>query len=212
MTFSIVARNPRDASLGVATATAGPAVGALVPHARANVGAVATQAMTNPYLAQDCLAQLPAMSAQSAMEAALAQDREAHRRQFIVVDSHGSVACWTGASCEPFAGHLAGEAVAVAGNIIADVGVLQAMLAAYGRDAPFERRLLAALVAGEQAGGDARGTGSAALKVYGQEAFAAIDLRVDWSETPLDSLAALLERTTTGSYGAFFSTVPKRHS
>ncbi|MCS6759144.1 MAG: DUF1028 domain-containing protein [Candidatus Devosia euplotis] len=84
-----------------------------MPHAMANVDAVATQAMTNPYLAQDCLAQLPAMPAQSVMEAALAQDREPHRRQFIVVDSHGNVASWTGASCEPFAGHLAGEAVAV---------------------------------------------------------------------------------------------------
>tara|TARA_R110002124_G_scaffold16882_7_gene71482 strand:+ start:46861 stop:47499 length:639 start_codon:yes stop_codon:yes gene_type:complete len=212
MTFSIVARNPVDGSLGVATATAGPAVGALVPHVIAGVGAVATQAMTNPYLAHDCLARMPAMSAQSAMDAALAQDREPQRRQLIVVDRNGSVACWTGSACDPFAGHLAGKGFAVAGNILTGPGVLQAMLEAYEADAPFEQRLLAALAAGERAGGDARGTGSAALKVFGQEAFASIDLRVDWSEAPLDGLAALLERTTTGSYGVFFNAVPKRYS
>ena len=214
MTFSIVARDPRNGLLGVATATAGPAVGALVPHGRANVGAIATQAMTNPYLALDCLTHLPTTPAPQAMDAALERDPDRQRRQFIVVDHNGDTAGWTGTACDSFAGHLAADGVAVAGNIIAGAAVLEAMLTIYEDedDAPFEQRLLAAMVAGERAGGDTRGTGSAAIKIYDQEAFAAIDLRVDWSEAPLQSLSALLDRTTTGSYAHFFGTIPRRYA
>lgn len=210
MTFSIVARDPGSGALGVATATAGPAVGALVPHGETNIGVVATQAMTNPYLARDSLMNLRTMTAQEAMSAALARDLEPQRRQLILVDGEGSVAAWTGAACEPFAGHLKADGVAVAGNIIASAAVLEAMLEAYTRAGTFEQRLLGALEAGNELGGDARGIGSAALKVYAGEPIAVIDLRVDLSDTPLDALAVLLRRTTTGSYAEFFSGIPKR--
>ncbi|MBU1306596.1 MAG: DUF1028 domain-containing protein, partial [Alphaproteobacteria bacterium] len=192
MTFSIVARDPHTGALGVATATAGPAVGALVPHGAAGLGAIATQAMTNPYLGIDCLTNLHTLPAPDAMAKALAADRSPEQRQFIVVDNAGRVAGWTGHACEPFAGHLLGDSVAVAGNMIASAGVLDAMLAGFAPDGPLATRLLGALKAGAQAGGDVRGTGSAALKVFERETIAAVDLRVDWSETPLIALEALL--------------------
>jgi uncharacterized Ntn-hydrolase superfamily protein len=210
MTFSIVARDPVTGAFGVATATAGPAVGALVPHGETNVGVVATQAMTNPYLALDCLINLRTMTAREAMDAALANDLEPQRRQLILVDRLGEAAAWTGKSCEPFAGHQTAHGVAVAGNIIGGAEVLEAMLGAYAREAPFEQRLLGALRAGENAGGDRRGIGSAALKVYVGEPIPTIDLRIDLSDAPLEALAVLLHRTTTGSYAEFFSAIPKR--
>lgn len=210
LTFSIVARDPSSGFLGVATATAGPVVGALVPHGVADLGAIATQAMTNPYLAFDTLALLPRLTAPAAMTAALGKDPQAQQRQFIVVDRAGEAAGWTGSACEGFAGHRTAAGVAVAGNILEGPGVLGAMLDGYGGSGTLAYRLLAALMAGEKAGGDVRGTGSAAIKIFGHESFALIDLRIDWSPTPLAALSGLLEETTSGGYAAFFDTVPRR--
>ena len=210
MTFSIVARDSATGMIGVATATAGPAVGALVPHAKAGVAAVATQAMTNPYLAVDLIEHLGEQDVQRALEQALAVDSERERRQIIAVDNRGRTALWTGSLCQGYAGHAAGDGVAVAGNILAGGGVLLAMLERFEQTGTLAERLLAALVAGEIAGGDSRGTSSAALKVYHHEAYAAVDLRVDWSENPLNNLSSLLERTTNGGYAEFLASVPRR--
>lgn len=213
MTFSIVARDPRTGAFGVATATAGPMVGALVPHTRRGFGAAATQAMTNPYLAIDTLARLEELSAEAALQAALAEDGEAERRQIIVVDAAGRVAGWTGRRCIAHAGHLMGDGVAVAGNMLAGPAVLENMLAAYRREqeAGFAQSLLRALLAGADAGGDSRGIGSAALRVHGLEAYPEFDLRIDLSDDPMTSLQQLFALASEGPYASFFAQIPRRH-
>ncbi len=213
MTFSIVARDPITGAFGVATATAGPMVGALVPHTRRGFGAAATQAMTNPYLAIDTLALLDGQPAEVALRAALARDAEAERRQIIVVDHAGRVQGWTGSECVPYAGHLTGDGVAVAGNMLTGPDVLEDMLASYRqhqKNGGFASSLLRALIAGAAAGGDSRGIGSAALRVHGDQAFADIDLRVDFSEDPMAAIESLFEQAVSGPYADFFATVPRR--
>lgn len=213
MTFSVVARDPETGAFGVATATAGPMVGALVPHTRRALGAAATQAMTNPYLAIDALALLDSEPAATALRTALTDDPDAQRRQIILVDGAGGVEGWTGNQCLPYAGHLLGAGVAVAGNMLAGPAVLDSMMIAYeqalGR-AGLPGALLAAIAAGAEAGGDSRGIGSAALRVQGDQAFAEVDLRVDWSTNPIPALAELLKLATSGPYGEFLTEVPRR--
>jgi uncharacterized Ntn-hydrolase superfamily protein len=212
MTFSIVARDPETGMFGIATATAGPMVGALVPHARNGLGAVATQAMTNPYLAVDILARLDRDPAATCLQAALARDGDAGRRQVIVVDSAGGTAGWTGPHCTPHAGHLLEAGVAVAGNMLTGADVLDEMLAAYRGDsaAGFAPSLLRALRAGAAAGGDKRGLGSAALRVHGRQAYPELDLRIDNSDDPLRDLAQLFALAASGPYADFFAEVPRR--
>ncbi len=210
MTFSIVARDSQTGELGVATATAGPAVGALVPHVQAAQAAMATQAMTNPYLAVDTLAAIPVANAEQALHAALAQDPESERRQAIVIDAQGHIGAWTGARCEDFAGHVVGEDVAVAGNILAGRAVLDAMLEAVSGPGDLTERLFAALKAGHRAGGDKRGINSAALKVVRNQAYPEVDLRVDWSSDPIADMFDLIGRTRHGGYAEFFSAVLRR--
>lgn len=211
MTFSIVARDPRTGQLGVATATAGPAVGSLVPHVRAGTVAIATQAMTNPYLAIDLISHLERMPLQEALDAALAADPDRDRRQLIAIDHQGRTAMWTGSHCEDFAGHRSARDVVVAGNMLTGPDVLPAMLEAFDAAGTLPERLLAALVAGKRAGGDRRGTGSAALRVHGREAYPEVDLRVDWSPTPVEDLAAMLGSDALAGYAAFIALVPRRH-
>lgn len=213
MTFSIVARDPSTGALGVATATAGPMVGALVPHGRSGIGAVATQAMTNPYLALDTLDLLVDHAAEAALSTALRRDREAARRQVIVVDNRGRVHGFTGLECTAHAGHLTATGVAVAGNMLGGPAVLEDMLRAYqdGQQQHLARRLMRALEAGAAAGGDSRGLGSAALKVFGAEAYPEIDLRIDASDDPLAELEHLLSLASAGAYAEFFATLPHRH-
>ena len=212
MTFSIVARDPETGELGIATATAGPAVGALVPHGRPGVGAIATQAQTNPYLAYDGLDLLAQGDAHAALAGALSRDPSADLRQVIIVDAAGQSAGWTGQQCQGIAGHRTAANYAVAGNLLASADVLDAMMTAFeqagGR--PLSDRLLASLVAGAALGGDSRGIGSAAIKVFHRETYAALDLRVDWSEAAIRALEQLHATVLEGEYAAFFRQVPKR--
>jgi len=212
MTFSIVARDPQTGALGIATATAGPMVGALVPHIRSGLGAAATQAMTNPYLAIDTLALIEGQGAEVALQMALGRDSGADQRQIIVIDASGIAAGWTGADCVPYAGHLTAAGVAVAGNMLAGPAVLDDMLAAYRADHPggFAARLLRALLAGAAAGGDSRGIGSAALRVHGSETYADLDLRVDAGDHPLAALEHLFALASSGPYAEFFAEAPRR--
>jgi uncharacterized Ntn-hydrolase superfamily protein len=213
MTFSIVARDPQTGAFGVATATAGPMVGALVPHIRPGMGAAATQAMTNPYLAIDALSALDTRGAMEALQEALAGDDRAEVRQIIVVDRNGVADGWTGARCIGHAGHLTCDGVAVAGNMLTGETVLADMMAHYLQHrarSTFACALLAALRAGAAAGGDKRGLASAALVVHGDQAFAETDLRVDLSDCPMDALEDLLKLASAGPYHEFFSTVPRQ--
>lgn len=213
MTFSIVARDPDSGAFGVATATGGPVVGSLVPHAAAGVGAIATQCYTNAFYAFDGLALLgdPAMAAPAVLPQLVAGDAGRDRRQCIMVDREGRTASWTGTACGPLAGALTEPGVAVAGNMLSTDAVLPAMLVAF-RQAPGELgdRLLAALQGGEAAGGDERGIRSAAIKVYTTEPYPALDVRADWSRRPLDELAAILEAVRAPDYAGFFNAIPTR--
>lgn len=213
MTFSIVARDPRSGSFGVACATGGPVVGSLVPHAAAGIGAVATQGNTNALYAFDGLELLSdaGTSAESALRQVLAHDTGRDRRQCIIIDRQGRAAAWTGPACGPYAAALVEEGVAVAGNMLVAEAVLAEMLAAYRRTSgDLGDRLLAALWAGESAGGDERGIRSAALKVYSTQPYPDLDVRADWSTRPLDDLTAVIAAVRAPGYADFFASIPTR--
>jgi uncharacterized Ntn-hydrolase superfamily protein len=200
-TFSIVARDPRNGDLGIAVASKFLAVGAVVPWARAGAGAVATQAMANLIYGPDGLALLEhGRSAQEALDALLAGDEQRDHRQVGIVDARGGAAAHTGAQCMDWAGHLVGPGFAAQGNILAGAGVVQAIAETFTRaEGELAERLLAALAAGDAAGGDRRGRQSAALYVaraggsYGGALDRYVDLRVDDHLAPVPELARLLK-------------------
>ena len=195
-TFSIVARCPRTDQLGVAVATAVPAVGAICPFVRARVGAVSTQSWVNPYLAIEALERMAGgEDAETALEAVLAGDPGRELRQVGLVDGAGRAASWTGRDCTPWAGHHVGPGVAIQGNMLTGPDVVAAMAKAYAAatDAELSDRLLAALRAGDAAGGDMRGKQSAALRVHDREDYALLDLRVDEHAEPVRELARIHE-------------------
>jgi uncharacterized Ntn-hydrolase superfamily protein len=200
MTYSIVARDPATGALGVAVQTCMFAVGAGVPWARAGVGAVSTQAISDPAYGPRCLDAMEAgADAETALERARAADPAPFLRQVGVVGADGTVATTTGEFCIDHAGHVLGDGFAVQANMMANPDVWPAVAEAYrSSGAPFPRRLLDALNAGQAAGGDARGVMSAALVVVDGEraepwAGRAVDLRVDRSDDPLGDLARLLD-------------------
>ncbi|MCJ7514008.1 MAG: DUF1028 domain-containing protein [Anaerolineales bacterium] len=166
-TFSIVAMDPERREWGVAVASRVLDVGYIVPWMQAEVGAVATQALTNPHLAPWALQALgEGASAQQALDAILARDSDPGVRQVGIVDRHGNAAAHTGASTQAWAGHRTSEAVSVQGNILVGPEVVERMLSTFQvATGPLAERLLLALEAGEQAGGDRRGKQSSALKV-----------------------------------------------
>lgn len=194
MTWSIIARDPKTGRVGIAVATCAFAVGARVPHIGTGVGAVATQAMTNQLLGPRGLALLAAgASAEECVRLLLDADSGREHRQVHVMDREGRFAASTGAKCVASYGHLAGETFSIAGNMLAGEAVIQetAKAVAAGADMPFARRLIAALKAGEAAGGDKRGKQSAALLIHDDEDHAALDLRVDDHVDPIAELARL---------------------
>ncbi|MEV0285869.1 DUF1028 domain-containing protein [Kribbella sp. NPDC050820] len=202
MTFSVVAFDAESSSWGIAVASKFLAVGAVVPWGRAGAGAVATQAMANLSYGPDGLELLAGgVSAEQAVAQLTDVDDEREHRQVGMVDTHGRGATFTGGSCLDWAGGRAGDGFAVQGNILAGPHVVAAMADAWKASAgeAFERRLVAALAAGDQAGGDRRGRQSAALRVwregaaYGGVLDIAIDLRVDDHRAPVDELGRLLD-------------------
>lgn len=199
MTFSIVARHG-DVH-GVATATRTLAVGAVVPAAAPGVGALATQARTNRAFRSRGLALLREGLAPAEVLDVLEQEDEGYAmRQVALVDATGRTAVWTGSECTPWAGGWGRPDVAVAGNLLTGREVLEAMEAAFAAaaDEPLPRRLVAALAAGDAAGGDLRGRQSAALLVVAGEAEpewpprTVVDLRVDDHPDPVGELGRLL--------------------
>lgn len=212
MTFSIVARDPHTGALGVATATAGPSVGALVVHGAAQVGAIATQAMTNPLYGIHGLEYLQrGFSAGQTLSLLLKEDDEADRRQVMIVDNQGEIAHWSGDRCGTFAACYQTDECVAGGNLLASTQTLSDMLDAYHNPQPlaFSDRLLQALQAATMAGGDRRGVKSAALKIWHDREYASVDVRVDWSETPLSALELLLHQQRDASYADFFAALPK---
>ncbi|WP_417581082.1 DUF1028 domain-containing protein [Pelagibacterium sp.] len=212
MTFSILAHDRKSGAFGVATATGGPAVGSLVPHARAGMGALATQGYTNPLYAFDGLAALEAgQGAEAIVYALTTADPDRERRQFIVLDRTGHAAGWCGSGLTDAVGMHLETDLAVAGNLLANGDVVPAMVEAFERaSGPLESRLLAALTAGDVAGGDARGIQSAAIKIYVDQPYPAIDVRVDYARNPLDDLSTLIEKVRSGEYAEFYAGLPRR--
>jgi uncharacterized Ntn-hydrolase superfamily protein len=200
-TFSIVARDPQNGDLGIAVASKFLAVGAVVPWAQAGAGAVATQALANVGYGPHGLALMAeGLSAEEALNRLLADDPEREHRQVGLIDAQGGAAAHTGAECLNWAGHIVGEGFTAQGNILTDAGVVQAMVEAFtGAQGELAERLLAALQAGDAAGGDQRGRQSAALYVaraggsYGGTTDRYIDLRVDDHPDPMPELARILQ-------------------
>ncbi|PVG82768.1 fimbrial assembly protein FimA [Nocardioides gansuensis] len=203
MTYSIVARSEDGESWGVAVASKFLAVGNAVPAAVAGIGAIATQAEANVAYKFLALAHLDdGATAGVALQRLLEEDDKRDHRQVGIVDVEGNAATHTGSACFDWAGGVTGDGFAVQGNILTGPEVVEAMRTAFEASdpaAPLARRLLAALQAGEEAGGDRRGRQSAALLVvregagYGGGDDVAVDLRVDDHQAPVDELARLLD-------------------
>jgi uncharacterized Ntn-hydrolase superfamily protein len=203
MTFSIVARSADGESWGVAVASKFLAVGAVVPAAVAQVGAIATQADANVAYKGLALSHLDeGATASIALQRLLEEDDKHDERQVGIVDSEGGAATHTGHGCLAWAGGVTGDGYAIQGNILAGDFVVEAMQDAFEAtdgDEPLARRLLAALAAGDDAGGDRRGRQSAALLVVREGAGyaggddVAVDLRVDDHADPVTELSRLLD-------------------
>lgn len=200
-TFSIVARDPATGDLGIAVQSKFFAVGAVVPWARAGIGAVATQAFANTTFGPRGLELLARGLAPAAvLDSMLASDPDRAQRQIGIVDASGRSAAATGPKCQAWAGHRSGPDYTVQGNILAGEPVVLAMEEAF-REARghLGGRLLAALEAGQAAGGDSRGMQSAALLIvrakggYGGFNDRYCDLRVDDHATPIAELRRLYE-------------------
>ncbi len=196
MTFSIVARCPRTGMLGVATSSKAIAAGAAVPYCRAGVGAIASQAFGNPYLGIEGLRFLEqGLTAERALERLIESDRGRDLRQVAIVDREGNTAAYTGAGCIPWAGQAEGGGHICLGNILAGEEVVKAMARAFevSVDEELPERLLLALAAGQEAGGDRRGRQSAGIYVVHTEEYPYCDLRVDDHPDPIPELRRVFE-------------------
>jgi uncharacterized Ntn-hydrolase superfamily protein len=197
MTYSIVARDPTTGEFGVAVQSHWFSVRPLVPWAMPGVGAVATQANIEVAHGPHGLALLrDGLDASAALERLLVADPGAAGRQVAIVDAAGGVAAYTGSSCMPEAGHVTGEGVSCQANIMASARVWPAMLSAFeAASGPLVTRLLAALDAAEEEGGDIRGRQSAAILVVpaeGEEWETTVSLGVEDHPEPLVELRRLL--------------------
>ena len=211
MTWSIIARDASGA-FGVAIASRFFAVGALCPHVRSGVGAVSTQALVNPLYGP---AALDALARGETPEKIIGQltaaDEGSDHRQVHIVDAEGRTAAHTGVQCIDWCGHMAGHGYSVAGNMLAGPDVIDATASSY-RSNPhltFAERLIAALAAGEAAGGDKRGKQGAALRIHTTEDYCALDIRVDDHEEPIVELKRLYGKSLE-RFQPFTTCLPSR--
>jgi uncharacterized Ntn-hydrolase superfamily protein len=191
MTFSIAARCPRTGQLGVGTSSKALASGAMVPYCRAAVGAIASQSFVNPYLGIDGIELLSqGLVAERALERVIDSDRGRDIRQVGVVDKDGRTAAYTGSKCIAWAGSVDGPGYVCLGNILAGEQVVKAMAEAFeaGHGDDLAERLLLALEAGQNAGGDRRGRQSAGIYVVAEEEYPLVNLRVDDHHDPIPEL------------------------
>ena len=194
MTWSIIAKDNATGQFGIAVATRFFAVGARVPHIAARIGAIATQALVNPYYGIDGVRLLrQGRVPHDIIEILIAADTGCESRQLHIMDASGRIAAHTGKECDDWCGHLEGKGFSIAGNMLAGASVLDDTANAYlaNEKMPFARRLIAAMRAGEAAGGDKRGKQSAGLLIYGEEEWSELDLRVDDHADPLGELERL---------------------
>lgn len=200
-TFSIVAADPPRQELGVVVQSKFLAVGAVVPFARAGVGAVATQSYANTSYGPRGLALLASgLHPDAVIQQLIAEDEDPSPRQVGLVDAQGRAAAYTGPGCHVWAGHRVGPGYAAQGNILVSQETVDALADTFeGTSGSLAERLLAALAAGQRAGGDRRGRQSASLLVvkpqggYGGWNDRWLDLRVDDHPTPIAELKRLYD-------------------
>lgn len=194
MTFSLTARCPATGMYGMVISSSSPAVAARCVHLRANTGAVASQNITDPALGQiglDLLAR--GLSATEVRDALVASTPFSAYRQLVVVDRQGRTTAFSGANTLGIHASHSGDGAMAAGNMLANEQVPAAMIGAYQANAslPFPERLLMALAAGQDAGGEAGPVHSAGLCVVREVSWPIVDLRVDWSDRPIAALQDL---------------------
>ena len=213
MTWSILVRDPATGAFGAAVASRFFAVGALCIHAEGGVGAVATQALVNPLYGLEAMNRLRAgEGAEALVPALVSPDPGAGQRQLHMIDAAGRIGQHTGADCVVWAGHVAGQDVSAAGNMLAGPDVVRATLDAYlAVSGSMAERLLTAMEAGEAAGGDKRGRQSAALKISIRDPYPDLDIRADDHPDPLKELRRLY-RVSLERYAVFRRFLPGRDS
>lgn len=196
MTISIAARCERTGAFGVAISSSSPAVGSRCPNVRAGVGAVSSQNITDPRLGPALLDALESgLSAQAALDSVSAVATHPEFRQLTVVDATGAAAVFSGAKSLGINAEVTANNVAAAGNMLANDGVIQAMVNSFTSNADKELadRLIGALEAGVAAGGEAGPVHSAAVLVATQVSWPTTNLRVDWDENPIVKLREIYE-------------------
>ncbi|MFN0161096.1 MAG: DUF1028 domain-containing protein [Burkholderiales bacterium] len=203
MTFCIVARDPKSGLLGIAQATNPLSVGGRCPFIRANVGAVSTQAYTDPGLGPLAIELLTlGYSPEKVIKELSESDENFAWRQIGIVDRHGRVAVHTGAQCKTHSASIVGEGYVVMGNYLLTDQVVPKMNEAWlaSADQLFEDRLMAVTVAARNEGGDLGGHRSSCLLVYDTESYARTDLRIDFmpkregAPDAVDALQEILDR------------------
>ena len=212
MTWSILARD-ESGYFGMAIASRFFAVGSLCVHSLRGAGALSSQALLNPLYGQaglDLLAQ--GFSPEQTIAALIAKDQGRDQRQLHILPFKGLPAAHTGSACVDWCGHLLEDGLSIAGNMLAGPKVLEHTAQAFKdtRGRPMGERLLAALDAGQAAGGDKRGKQAAALKIHRDEDYLQLDLRVDDHEEPFVELRRLYNKSLE-RFQPFLECLPSRH-
>ncbi|MCB2255172.1 DUF1028 domain-containing protein [Pseudomonas chlororaphis] len=194
MTFSIVGRCAETGQLGIAISSSSIAVGARCPWLRSGVGAVSSQNITLPALGPQVLDGLDeGLAPAQALDRALTRNGYSQYRQVAVIDAQGRTALFSGTQALGIHHAVAGEQCVAAGNLLADSAVIERMVEAFEHsEGCLAARLLSALQAGQDAGGEAGAVHSAALSVVGELLWPIVDLRVDWADAnPIGELRTL---------------------
>ena len=194
MTYSILAHDAEQGLFGLAVASKFFAVGAVCPWSGGPHGAAMSQALPNPELGYRALGLLAeGHRAGDIVEMLQGMDAGIDQRQFHLIDAHGGAAAHTGANCVDWCGHQTAAGVSVAGNMLAGAAVVGDTLTCWRdrADLPIVERLIAAMQAGEDAGGDKRGRQSIALRIQGPEVYPRLDIRVDDHADPITELRRL---------------------
>jgi uncharacterized Ntn-hydrolase superfamily protein len=213
MTWSILVRDPETGALGAAAASRFFAVGAMCIHVEGGVAALSTQALVNPMYAVHAVPRMRGGEPADAVLASLiAPDPGTDQRQFHIIDAAGRIAQHTGPNCVTWAGHVRGQDVSVAGNMLAGPQVVQRTVEAYlGATGTMAERLIRALEAGEAAGGDKRGKQSAGLQICTRDPYPDLDIRADDHPDPLAELRRLY-RVSLERFAVFRRHNPGRDS
>ncbi len=198
MTFSVVCYDPKEEKWGVGVASRFLSVGSVVPWAKAGVGCIATQSYANYSYGPHGLELLKVRDSRSTIEELTSKDENRQKRQVAAVDSMGVPFAFTGMDCMDYAGHITGKNYSVQGNILAGPSVLEAMAREMEKGGKLEDRILAALFAAEEQGGDKRGRQSASIYIsslkepFEEGSDVYMDIRVEDSSDPLPELKRIM--------------------